>query len=135
MQKVVVMGREGDGDGQSESFSGGELSNSAASNAESMVLESSSSFGSASSSASSSNLSSLKAQAEDAHGGANLQDIKVTLLSSDSFARYTDSFWALLCFLDSSDSSRSHPVFVCLENMRKRKGNDFNFRLICCVFR
>ncbi|KAG2715036.1 hypothetical protein I3760_03G057900 [Carya illinoinensis] len=86
MQKVVVMGREGDGDGQSESFSGGELSNSAASNAESMVLESSSSFGSASSSASSSNLSSLKAQAEDAHGGANLQDIKVTLLSSDSFA-------------------------------------------------
>ncbi|XP_018816557.1 uncharacterized protein LOC108987935 [Juglans regia] len=86
MQKVVVMGREGDGDGQSESFSGGELSNGAASNAESMVLESSSSFGSASSSASSSNLSSLKAQAEDAHGGANLQDIKVTLLSSDSFA-------------------------------------------------
>lgn len=86
MQKVVVMGREGDVESQSESFSGG--------NAESMVLESSSSFGSASSSASSSNfnLSSLKAQAEDAHGGANLPDIKVTLLSSDSFARYTDIF-------------------------------------------
>ncbi|XP_023890253.1 protein PAL OF QUIRKY isoform X2 [Quercus suber] len=62
-----------------ESFSAGELSNGTVSNAESIVLETSSSFGSTSSSASSSsttNLSSIKAQVEDS---------KLTLPSSDSF--------------------------------------------------
>lgn len=99
MQKGVL------GEAQSESLSGGESSSGAASNAESMVLGTGSSFGSTSSSASSSNLSSLKAQADDGHGigGGYLQDIKVTLPSSDSFARYTYVFWrlcwGLLCFL------------------------------------
>ncbi|KAM3760307.1 hypothetical protein ACB098_01G183600 [Castanea mollissima] len=62
-----------------ESFSAGDLSNGTVSNAESIVLETSSSFGSTTSSASSSsttNLSSIKAQVEDS---------KLTLPSSDSF--------------------------------------------------
>lgn len=80
MQKVVL------GESQSESLSGGDLSSGAASSAESMVLGPGSSFGSTSSSASSSYLSSLKAQADDGHGGAYLQDINVTLPSSESFA-------------------------------------------------
>lgn len=86
MQKVVL------GEAQSESLIGGNFSDSASSNAESMVLGTGSSFGSTSSSASSSNLSSLKAQADDGHGGPYLQDIKVTLPSSESFSRYTYVF-------------------------------------------
>lgn len=86
MQKVVL------GEAQSESLSDGDLSSGAASSAESMVLGPGSSFGSTSSSASSSYLSSLKAQADDGHGGAYLQDINVTLPSSESFARYTYVF-------------------------------------------
>lgn len=81
----VVGGRDADGEAQSESLSGGDLSSGGASSAESIALESGSSFGSTSSSASSSNLTSLKAQVEDANGGGNLQDSKVSLLSSDSF--------------------------------------------------
>ncbi|KAM3712448.1 hypothetical protein ACJW31_01G181300 [Castanea mollissima] len=68
-----------------ESFSAGDLSNGTVSNAESIVLETSSSFGSTTSSASSSsttNLSSIKAQVEDS---------KLTLPSSDSFTSATSA--------------------------------------------
>lgn len=75
----------GGGEAETESFSGGEFSNGGVSNAESIVLETSSSFGSTASSASSTNSSSIKAQVEDGLGGTNVLDCMVTLPSSDSF--------------------------------------------------
>ena len=87
------------------SFSAGELST--VSNAESIVLETSSSFGSTSSSASSSsttNLSSIKAHVEDS---------KLTLPSSDSFTRYTYIFCLLLLFGSGYLAFSCNPMFVC----------------------
>jgi hypothetical protein len=79
----------GGGEAETESFSGGEFSNGGVSNAESIVLETSSSFGSTASSASSTNSSSIKAQVEDGLGGTNVLDCMVALPSSDSLTRYT----------------------------------------------
>ena len=66
---------------------GGELSHRlVSSGAESVVLETSSSFGSTSSSASLSNLPPLRAHGED--NEASLQEIRVKLTPSDTFPRY-----------------------------------------------
>lgn len=109
-----------------DSFSAGELSNGTVSNAESIVLETSSSFGSTSSSASSSsttNLSSIKAQVEDS---------KLTLPSSDSFTRYTYIF-CLSLLLDLGVLLSL--VIQCLfaEKMEEKEGRWF-FSVICGLF-
>lgn len=122
----VVGGRDADGEAQSESLSGGDLSSGGASSAESIALESGSPFGSTSSSASSSNLTSLKAEVEDANGGGNLQDNKVSLLSSDSFTRYTFTFsvaYVLFCYVFVLFLLSNGPLPRKCEESR---GNDFS---------
>lgn len=77
-----------DGDAQSsDSLSGGELSNGIGSTAESLLLDTISSFESISSSASSSNLAPICANVEDNAG--DLQDNKAKATPFESILRYT----------------------------------------------
>lgn len=85
-----LLGFEGEG-AQSEDLIGNGIGSP--SMAESMVLETSSSFGSTSSSASLTNLAPIKSSAEE--GTSGVQDSKAKFTSSDAIARYSDTRFQL----------------------------------------
>lgn len=88
-----------EGEAQSEDLIGNGIGSS--SMAESMVLETSSSFGSTSSSTSLTNLAPVKSSVEE--GTTGVQDCKVKFISSDAITRYSDlrvrlTFYLILTF-------------------------------------